>query len=61
MSANADSPGKNSYKLTCTDCGFETTVEGDALDALDVADEHQTENGRVSGTHFVNLELCDRK
>lgn len=46
-----------SYELVCTDCPFETTVEGPFLGALDVAEDHQEDNGRQPSDHFVNVEL----
>lgn len=48
------------YDLTCTDCGYETTVEGSAHDALDVAEAHQEEYGDAYTDHVVDLELTDR-
>lgn len=47
------------FELVCTDCTFERTVEGTFYDALDVADEHQEENGTVSTEHFVNFRRND--
>lgn len=47
----------STYTLECTDCAFETTVEGDYRDALDVADTHQQERGDAPTDHFVNLRL----
>lgn len=44
------------YELACTDCSFESTVEGEFLDALDVADEHQEQYAGSSMEHFVNVE-----
>lgn len=49
----------NTYELTCNDCTFETTVEGDIFDALDAADTHQEEHGETLTGHFVNFELVD--
>lgn len=45
------------YRLSCTDCQFETTVQGDAFDALDEADAHRTE---TPAGHFVDFELTGR-
>lgn len=47
------------FKLTCTDCAFETTVAGSFHDALDVADDHQEKYGVAPTNHFVDLELSD--
>lgn len=44
------------YDLTCTDCSFEATVEGEFGDALDTADEHQDGSG-AAAEHFVDVEL----
>lgn len=43
------------YRLTCTDCSFEATVEGDVYEALDHADAHQEEYTDHPGNHFVNF------
>lgn len=45
------------FELTCTDCTFETTVDGSFYDALDVADAHQEEHGVAPTDHFVNFQL----
>lgn len=47
----------NVYELTCTDCTFETTVAGEFLDALDVAETHQHEHAELRTDHFVNVTL----
>lgn len=47
------------YELRCTDCGFETTVEGDTDAALDVAESHQEEYGDDGTDHFVNCEVAE--
>lgn len=47
------------FRLRCTDCSFETTVEGDSRDALDVADAHQAEHGEPLADHFVNFTAVD--
>lgn len=47
----------NTYHLQCTDCSFETTVEGDAMETLDVADEHTEEHGGVAMDHFVDVHM----
>lgn len=44
------------YELTCTDCPFETTVEGDCFDAIDAAEAHQEEHGISPMDHVVNFE-----
>lgn len=46
----------HTYELTCTDCPFATTVDGDLHDALDAAEEHQEEHGKLPSDHFVDLE-----
>lgn len=48
------------YRLACTDCEFETTVTGDAFDALDIADAHQEEYERPIGDHFVDFTIESR-
>lgn len=47
------------YYLTCTNCEFETTVEGSVQDALDIAETHQKKYGEYYTEHFVDLELDD--
>lgn len=47
----------STYRLNCNDCSFETAVEGDCYDALDVADAHQEEYGGPIANHFVNFSL----
>lgn len=55
MTADAsEASSGRTYELTCTGCQFETVVEGDALEALDVAEAHEETHGTASG-HFVNL------
>lgn len=44
------------YRLSCSDCAFETTVEGSSFDALTVATEHQEANGDSPTDHFVNFD-----
>lgn len=44
------------YDLVCVDCTYETTVEGNFLDALEVADGHQEETDEPEEDHFVNIE-----
>lgn len=56
MSEENDQMSAFSYKLVCTYCSFETTVEGSFLDALDIADNHQEERGAQPSDHFVNVE-----
>lgn len=36
-----ESSASHSYEVFCTDCDFETTVDGTVYDALDVADDHK--------------------
>lgn len=47
----------NIYKLRCTDCAFETTVEGDAYNALETADAHQEKYRKGFTDHFVNFQI----
>lgn len=60
-SEDDETASTNVYELTCTDCAFETTVEGSVFDALDVADSHQDEHGQALTEHFVNFELSERE
>lgn len=55
MSKNATETPSNNFELTCTDCTYETTVEGTFLDALDVANAHEDEHGRTHTDHFVDV------
>lgn len=50
----------NTYRLSCNTCSFETTVEGDCYDALDLADAHREEYAESVGNHFVDFTLADR-
>jgi hypothetical protein len=60
MSSDSDgSAGERTFELSCTDCSFETTVEGEVMDALDVAESHQTKQGESVTDHFVNFERRD--
>lgn len=62
MATDSDeSTGEATFELSCTDCPFETTVEGAATDALDVAESHQTKQGEGVTDHFVNFERSDRE
>ncbi len=57
MTINSDeSKPTIAFELSCTDCGFETVVEGDIFEALDVANTHQAERGSDPSEHFVNVE-----
>lgn len=47
------------YKLSCNHCSFETTVEGDCFDALEVADAHQEEYTEHLAAHSVDFTLTD--
>lgn len=47
----------NTYSLNCNDCSFETTVEGDVYDALEVTDAHQEEYAVALTDHFVNFRM----
>ena len=44
------------YTLNCVDCSFETTVEGDVFDVLDIIDIHQEEHAGDPFEHFVEFE-----
>lgn len=60
MTSTTDEPTTaHTYELTCTDCAFETSVEGSFLEALDVADAHQEKHGDPLTKHFVNLKRSD--
>lgn len=39
------------YTVSCTDCAFETIVEGDTADVFDVIDDHEAER-----EHFVEAQ-----
>lgn len=52
-----ETPPANTYKLHCNDCSFESTVEGDCHDELEVADAHQEEYGETLTDHFVNFRM----
>lgn len=45
------------YELSCNDCAFEATVDGDLNEALEVANSHQEGHGFTRGDHFVDFEL----
>lgn len=60
LAATEQSTTANVYRLRCTDCSFETTVNGDSYDALKAAAAHQGEYGESSGDHFVNFEVNER-
>lgn len=57
MSDAVDAPA--TYELSCTDCQFETTVEGTPIEALDVANEHEQSYTTDEPDHFVNFRLAD--
>lgn len=42
------------YELDCSDCSFETTVEGDFYDVYEVIDDHQEDQEDYTD-HFVNF------
>lgn len=44
------------YELSCVDCPFERTVEGDAFQVLDVTDAHRKEHRDDAFDHFVEFE-----
>lgn len=54
--SDAEEPDVAGFDLSCTDCSFETTVEGSVTDAFDAADAHQEEHGETPTGHFVNFE-----
>lgn len=54
---SADTTGR--YRLCCSDCSFEDTVEGDLNAALDAANAHQEVRGDTDPEHFVNLDFQD--
>lgn len=57
MNARTDEPETSlTYTLSCVDCPFEATVEGDAIDVLDVVDVHQDEHRNDTYRHFVEFE-----
>jgi hypothetical protein len=58
-SGSDESSSTNTFVLSCTDCEFETTVEGGVTNALDVADNHQANHGEGVTDHFVNFERRD--
>lgn len=47
----------HTYKLSCTDCSFETTVRGDVFDVYDAIDDHQEPFTNTAVRHFVNFEV----
>lgn len=57
LSQSGEATTAKTYRLTCTDCGFETTVDGDSFDALDVADAHQDEYEAPFADHFVDFAV----
>lgn len=57
--SDADETDAVAFDLSCTDCSFETTVEGSVSDAFDVADAHQEDHGDTPTGHFVNFERRD--
>jgi len=59
MTAEPETATTRTYELTCTDCQFETVVEGSPFDALDVAESHEQVHGDVQSGHFVNLVYVD--
>lgn len=44
------------YHLSCTDCAYETTIDGDGHEAIELAWEHQENNGGPSIRHFVEFQ-----
>lgn len=54
---DVDTTGR--YRLRCSDCSYEDTVEGDLNAALDAANAHQATLGETDPEHFVNLEFQD--
>lgn len=49
------------YALSCVECSFETTVEGDVFDAFDVADTHREERADDASRHFVEFVLDEER
>lgn len=45
------------YGLTCTDCGFESTVRGSVYEALYLAKAHRNAHGEPGHEHFVDFRL----
>lgn len=54
---DADTSGL--YELSCNDCEFQATVEGDLNEALTVANSHQEGRGATRAEHFVDFEVQD--
>lgn len=54
-----DTSATRTFRLTCTDCSFETAVDGNSRDALEEAEAHQAEYGGPLVDHFVNFTAVD--
>lgn len=57
--ARAERSTAHTYRLTCVACSYETTVKGNAFDALTAADAHQDEYEDTQTDHFVNFRIAD--
>lgn len=56
MESNAPPRPTMTYRLTCTDCPFETVVDVDVDTVFDVIEEHQTEYEADRSEHLVDFE-----
>ena len=62
MSSQTDETASDQrYALSCVECSFETTVEGDVFDAFDVADTHRAERADDASEHFVEFVLDEER
>lgn len=60
MPTEAEDPSSaNTYKLTCNECEFETTVEGSIYEVLTVAEEHREKQSEPFAEHTVDFRLTD--
>lgn len=56
MASQPDETGPTvTYRLSCVDCEFETTVEGSAAAAIDAARAHRKDESDPG--HFVDFEF----
>lgn len=49
------------YALSCVECSFQTTVDGDVFDAFDVADTHREACADNASEHFVEFVLDEER
>lgn len=56
----SDQRSPTSFELTCPDCQFEKTVEGDVHEALAIAKEHREAYPPGPPGHFVDFRLSTR-